>query len=232
MEDKKIRDSVKKFYNENASYWSTTRQSWWNDLAFIKDYLKEGGKLLDFGCGNGRLLELINSLDEKVRQKIDYQGVDISSRLLNYAQEKYPKNKFKLIEREGELPFPDDSFDLVFSIAVFHHFSPKMAESALIELKRVLKQGGLIFLSGWCLRKGKHLREYQKQQIKLKEKGAAFLSFHEKKADSEEGRYYYRWELEEIVGLAKKIGLDVFGQGNTYSYQGEERNYYIAIKKV
>lgn len=231
MDDKKIRKSVKEFYNKNADHFSNTRQNWWNDLVFIKDYLGNGGKLLDFGCGNGRLLELINDPARNIKG-INYWGVDISSELLKCAQKRYPLNKFSLIDSEDELSFSDNFFDLVVSIAVFHHFTPKMAEKSLLELKRVLRPNGILFFSWWVLWKKKHQDEYWAQQSGIKKNEGVFLSFQKNKANKREGRYYYYWELNKMVNLVKKAGFKVVDQGFTYNSQGEKRNYYLVAKKV
>jgi len=49
------------------------------------EYIEPGQKVLDLGCGNGRLL---NALKDK---KIDYIGVDNSEKLLLEAQTLYPE---------------------------------------------------------------------------------------------------------------------------------------------
>ncbi len=232
MDDQKIRQSVRDFYNQNSDYWSTTRQTWWSDLVFIKDHLAAGGKLLDFGCGNGRLLELIGSLQKSDQKKIDYTGVDISEELLAHAQARYPQHRFELIDGEDQLPFTDESFDVIVSIAVFHHLAPEMAEKALKELQRILKPQGKLILTCWYLWRGRYLDQYHKQKAgQAEENRNIFLSFDQKKANPEEGRFCYFWKLEELVELVEKTGFSINKKGITLGYKGEKRNYYILAEK-
>jgi len=94
--------------------------------------------LLDFGCGPGRftwgLAKLING---------DVVGVDITSMLLELA----PKSShvtYQCIET-NILPFPDSSFDVVWSCLVLGGIPDDNILQTIDEIKRVLKQGGLFF---------------------------------------------------------------------------------------
>ncbi|KKT96901.1 MAG: hypothetical protein UW99_C0047G0013, partial [Candidatus Collierbacteria bacterium GW2011_GWC2_45_15] len=80
-------NEVKMVYEEIAKDFSDTRGYIWPELKpFIK---KVGSKesLLDVGCGNGRLLL-------GLPKTIKYTGLDISPKLLEEAQKKYPNNNF------------------------------------------------------------------------------------------------------------------------------------------
>ena len=128
--EKQIREDVSKFYDDIALQFSRTRKNWWDSLNFVKKYIKNKNHLLDFGCGNGRLLEFIynENLDLK------YEGVDISKELVEIAQNHYRKEQFSVIKDEGETSFKKAQFEVVISIAVFHHFTPVMAQRALKEI--------------------------------------------------------------------------------------------------
>ncbi len=165
-----------------ANKFSQTRKYFWRGLEFIADYAQDGGKILDFGCGNGRLLELFSG------KNIDYTGVDISEKLVDIAKGKYPEmaNSFQKISSSGSLshtniirmnynnvndnfqdygkkynrkeklvwglPFSDNSFNAVYSIAVFHHFpSQKYREDVVRELYRITKKDGYIIITVWNL---------------------------------------------------------------------------------
>jgi SAM-dependent methyltransferase len=76
-----------------------------------------------------------------------YTGVDQTDAALALA-----RRRFELEERDGrferasalELPFPDASFDLVYSHGVLHHVPD--TEGAIAELRRVLRPGGVALL--------------------------------------------------------------------------------------
>ena len=99
-------------------------------------------KVLDAGCGNGRYTtawKLIGA-DQAV-------GADISPLNIETARRRVEQSNINGIAFEQanalELPFPDNSFDIVFSNGVLHHTVDWRAGVA--ELIRTLKKGGL----GW-----------------------------------------------------------------------------------
>lgn len=98
---------------------------------------------LDLGCGTGEMLKMI--LDRSARKILT--GIDLSEKMLEVAKGKL-KDKVKLVLADSEhLPFPDETFDVVYCNDSFHHYPNP--ENVLAEVKRVLKPGG-IFLMGDC----------------------------------------------------------------------------------
>jgi len=130
-----------------ADKFSETRKFFWRGMEFIRDYAKDGDKILDFGCGNGRLLELLTG------KNTNYTGVDVSQKLIDIANDKYGADniKFQKISSSGSLAFPDNYFNAIYSIAVFHHFPKVHAEKMAGELFRATKLGGHIVATVWNL---------------------------------------------------------------------------------
>ena len=52
----------KEVYNKIAKLFSKTRKFLWYDLEPLVKYTKNGDKILDLGCGNGRLYQLFSDL--------------------------------------------------------------------------------------------------------------------------------------------------------------------------
>lgn len=95
-----------------------------------------GTRLLDVAMGDGRNMPLI-PLDCQVF------GVDISHVLLEKTQHDFPKWNTNLIVGEAEaLPFPDATFDNLFSLGALNHVNNP--GQALKEMSRVVKPGGTI----------------------------------------------------------------------------------------
>jgi ubiquinone/menaquinone biosynthesis C-methylase UbiE len=134
-------------YDQMAEKFSHTRKNFWGDLAFIADYVTDGDKILDYGCGNGRLLEILKN------KKIEYVGVDISQKLISLAKEKYPdySESFAKITGLASLAFPDNYFNRIISVAVFHHFPEEYAREMAKELYRITKPGGTVIITAWNL---------------------------------------------------------------------------------
>lgn len=96
-------------------------------------------EVLEIGCGVARWLDLIESLNGR------YSGVDISNEMIELAKARRPSGKFTQITGT-EIPYPDNSFDFVFSITVLHHNSFEQQDLILKEAIRVLKNGGHLLL--------------------------------------------------------------------------------------
>jgi ubiquinone/menaquinone biosynthesis C-methylase UbiE len=145
-EDKILKD-IEKGYDRMADKFSGTRKYFWKDFEFVLYYIDDGGKVLDFGCGNGRFSEMLKE------KGVEYFGVDVSEKLINIARQKYlgERVNFEKISSSGILPFPDDFFNQVVSISVFHHFPPMHTEKMMKELHRVTAPNGIVVIGVWNL---------------------------------------------------------------------------------
>ena len=107
--------------------------------------MKDGDRVLDLGCGNGRLLLVLRE------KKIDYIGVDISEKLIKIAKKNFPDKKFQLVSPLN-FPFPENYFDKVFCIRVLPHIpSQELRLSFLKKIFKILKPQGILILSCWYL---------------------------------------------------------------------------------
>ena len=79
------------------------------DQVTLTPYLRDGGKILDFGCGLGRHAEWLSAFAE-------YYGADTSQ----YAVTHGPSG-FKCFPITDKLPFQDGIFQTVFSCQVLKH---------------------------------------------------------------------------------------------------------------
>ena len=76
-------------YDEFASEFSASRQIFWDELQFLKEHVHKKDRVLDIGCGNGRLIDLFEN------ENINYTGVDFSKKLIEIAKkERGEKGKF------------------------------------------------------------------------------------------------------------------------------------------
>ena len=105
--------------------------------------LKRMPKILDYGCGWGRITRLMATLSDDA----NVHGVDVDSRLIASANECASTIQFSEIESMGTLPFDTDYLDLAFANSVFSHLSEVSAIATLGELTRVLSPDGLLIVS-------------------------------------------------------------------------------------
>lgn len=128
----RLRDSFALYHNRD--YWEFLVRKVWR--------LDRACRLVDFGCGFGRIgLVLLPLLPEGST----YTGIDTSKVLLARGRELYGAQPYEATFVEADVhkaPFDDDSFDVAVSHTVLMHI-PR-AEQALAEMIRVTRPGGLV----------------------------------------------------------------------------------------
>lgn len=112
------------------------------DAAFLLPYLKPCIKLLDCGCGPGS----ITSDLAKILSDGQVVAIDIDDESLKIAESTARENNLSNISFQKasilDLPFDNNSFDVVFTRATLYHLQD--AKKAIKEMLRVAKTGGII----------------------------------------------------------------------------------------
>jgi 2-polyprenyl-3-methyl-5-hydroxy-6-metoxy-1,4-benzoquinol methylase len=96
-------------------------------------------RLLEWGCGAGRILRHLNHVDHW-----DVNGVDVDQEPVSWCKKYLPEMNVSLSEFSPPLCFETESFDVVYHYSVWTHLSHEMIEIWIKELKRVLKPGGIM----------------------------------------------------------------------------------------
>ncbi len=107
--------------------------------------VQPGQRVLDVGCGTGSLVVQLLGMQPEA----DVTGLDPDPKALARARKKADRAGVSpKLERgfSDELPFPDASFDFVFSSFMFHHLGPDEQTTTLLEARRVLGPGGSLHL--------------------------------------------------------------------------------------
>jgi ubiquinone/menaquinone biosynthesis C-methylase UbiE len=108
--------------------------------------LEPGEAVLDVGCGTGTLALLAQ---ERVGPTGRVAGIDPGPRQIARARAKAAHRHLSLDFQVGViegLPFPDRSFDVVFSTLMMHHLPDDLKRLGLAEIARVLKPGGRVVI--------------------------------------------------------------------------------------
>lgn len=102
------------------------------------------GKVLDYGCGPGILLEKL------LNRGVQCEGADTSPDSLEIAARRLSNNaqRCPLTLLKG-LPsaIPDNSFDVVFFVETIEHVLPEELPQTLSELQRIVRPGGHVVVS-------------------------------------------------------------------------------------
>lgn len=110
----------------------------------VYDVKKKVKRILDAGCGNGRHVVLFSKLG------YDVYGMDISREAVEVANSWLTKEGLTAHLKVGDvekLPFKDKFFDVVISYGVLDHVRFPKAKKAVNEIKRVLKDGGYLYIT-------------------------------------------------------------------------------------
>ena len=101
------------------------------------------GTVLDVGCGKGFMLHDFKEL----MPNLTIAGIDISDYGIEHAMETV--KPFLRVGNARELPYEDNSFDLVISINTIHNLPLEECKQALREIQRVTRQHAFITVDAW-----------------------------------------------------------------------------------
>jgi len=104
--------------------------------------IKPGENVLEVGCGTG---SLAIAAAKQVGANGAVFGIDPAPKMIEIAQRKTAKTNFQVEYRVGvieDLPYPDNSIDVVLSSLMMHHLPDHLKSIGLREVNRVLKRGG------------------------------------------------------------------------------------------
>lgn len=202
-------EKTRQDYNSIAEDFSRTRQFTW-DIEILSQYALDGERVLDLGCGNGRLLEILGE------KPIEYFGLDTSEKLIEIAKKKYPQDRFEVGDIL-KLPYSDNFFNKVFAIRILHHIPSKAFRlRAIEEIKRVLKPGGILILTVWNVWGSKYkinlLRTIKYSFLKIVGRpgldfGDAFIPWW--KMNEKLSRYFHFFTKSELKNLVRKSNLKI-----------------------
>ncbi|MBI5254630.1 class I SAM-dependent methyltransferase [Candidatus Falkowbacteria bacterium] len=233
----KILELTKSGYQTIAQDFSNTRNFLWQDLQLFKDYIKDSAKMLDLGCGNGRLIQLLEG------KNVDYLGIDYNEEFISIAKAKYPQYKFEVGDVQN-LAMPMETFDVVTLIAVLNHLpGEELKKRILANVASYLKPNGYLLMTNWDLWNWggkKSVRAFWQDQLLLssakfsdkyginkEELGYRDIITLWQSGDKQKVArlYYYAFTRRELDELLESVGLRIVKSVKT------ENNFVHIAKK-
>jgi len=216
---------VKRGYNDIAADFDMTRKkAIWPEIKKLAAEVQDGEAVLDAGCGNGRLLEVLPA-------RVEYLGVDNSEELIKLARRNYPNHKFVVADILNLDSVPKQSFDQVFCLAVLQHIpSRELRVAALQQLADKLKPSGRLVISVWNLwQSPKHrlllLKNYWSKILGQGKLDYGDLLFPWKNSGGQEvgERYYHAFTKQELRQITRLAGLKI------ENFNRDKYNYWLIL---
>ena len=181
---------VTEVYNKIAEHFDRTRGYTWKWVDnFIKN-LPDKTNVLDIGCGTGRNMSY---------QHVNCTGIDTCDEFIKIC---LAKNLNVIKADMCDMPFNNNYYDYIMSIASFHHLSTIIRrEECLKEMYRVLKPNGIILFSVWSIKQPKKTR---RQFDKYGDTIVNWVKYNETYE-----RYYYIFQIDELIKLFNNNKLTV-----------------------
>ncbi len=198
-----IKETNRETYNKIASHYNKTHSVhfWVDELPIFEKYLNKG-LIVDLGCGAGRDTEILK------QRGYDCVGVDISPGMLSEARDKVPDVMFREMDLSN-LDFEDNTFDGFWASASLLHIPKNEVLKALVEFKRVIKEGGIGFIS-------------------VKEKVEMDEGFIPEKRYDDMSRYFSFFEKDEIESYILNAGFSII-DSHIKVEDDERKTHWICI---
>ena len=133
-----------------TTYWDSVAQtktfSHPVDCDTLRQWVRPDEKILDYGCGYGRTCAELTE-----QGYLAMTGVDISREMIKRGLSIHPGLCLKHMDTET-LPFPDHAFSACTLLAVLTCIPPDLGQARVLsEIFRVLRPGGILYLSDYPL---------------------------------------------------------------------------------
>lgn len=163
------------------------------DAAASVGGFQQGMRILEFGCGVGRIV-----MPLYYRHKLPTDCCDVSPWCIGFIKRQVPGANPVKTENLPPLPYQNATFDFVYSVSVWTHLPLDLQWPWLREINRILKPGGYALISTSGFRALRYRREQRKQKgwrgvtdDDLRLEGCIYKPSDPKNHDGVEGEYGY-----------------------------------------
>jgi ubiquinone/menaquinone biosynthesis C-methylase UbiE len=197
------------FYIKLGFPWQWLKDAYLPVIVEIKNTVGDlkGKRILDHGCGSGKITKLFKKFYES-----DVSGIDPSEDMIDKAKKNDPTGTYELLKENGKFPWENSTFDAVMSNWVFVNIgSTKEMTTATKEIYRVLKpEGVFVMLVNNPSYIGKRTTTYQNGEPNRRYKPGEEITvkyFREIDGVFEFNNCY--WPIDTYHSVMKKVGFGV-----------------------
>jgi ubiquinone/menaquinone biosynthesis C-methylase UbiE len=210
-----------------------TAQKYWNDIGSTKvfedpiyldkfsAYLSPTSKIIEYGCGYGRMLRILKSAGYH-----NLTGFDFAPNMITRGLRENPDLDLRLLEKAGVIPCPNESIDAVVMSTVLCCITEDHALAELMkEISRVLKTNGVLYLTDFLV--CDHPRYQEKYAIGLEQFGRWGIYI------TDENLTVRHFRAKVIMDLLKEFDIQWFEQFDFKTMnQNPARTFHSIAKKL
>lgn len=166
----------------------------------VFDFIPKGGRVLDLGCGNGRISKIIKE------HGYDTYGTDVNAEAIAFAQSDANLANIKFSVQDATATnYVDKSFDAVIEQAVLACMEKSDRSVVLAEVYRILKPGGIFSITEFDIEENLKKR-YDSDALVSGEYGTVIVNGNEEGSKPLRSHHFNREELEALI---KNAGFEV-----------------------
>lgn len=154
--------------------------------------MKDMQSVLDFGCGCGRVIRHWKSIAKTTK----LYGVDYNRELVYWARKTVPFAQIELNDLNPPLNYPDNTFNLIYALSTFTHWTVDLQKNWMQEFTRILKPNGLLLLT---THGDYYLNELSPEEQDLYRKGDPVVRYADHEGENLCGAFHpYKYVSSEL----------------------------------